>query len=152
PELVVVRGSRCPAAGPVPVPEAAVHQNDLLVPWQDDIRASGKTGIVEAEAEAHLMKQGPNPRLGLGILALDPRHSFASFFLRHDVRHCNLHGFGNGREERGRGTRHISRPRPGLDPFPFPSDAKPRPYPSPPFARGMNTVADNPNTPATRCI
>ena len=58
----------------MPVPEAAVDEDDGLVFAQDDIGLAGKVLAMEAEAVAGAVEHGTDEQFGLGILALDRGH------------------------------------------------------------------------------
>lgn len=73
-----VRGRLFPSeAAIVLMPEAAMHEDDLLQPGEHKIRSSGKIGAVEAEPVAHRVRKPPNGELGLGVLLSDSPHVFA---------------------------------------------------------------------------
>src|SRR5213593_4195665 len=58
----------------MPVPEAAVDENDGFVFGQDDIGTAGKIPGVKAETETEPVEQGANAHFGGGVLAANAAH------------------------------------------------------------------------------
>ncbi len=61
-------------AADVPVPEAAMHQDDGAIPQEDDVRPAGEPADVEAEAQAVAMERGADEALARGVMAADGGH------------------------------------------------------------------------------
>ena len=64
----------------MPMPEAAVHENRLLVLWQHDVGATGQFFPVQAETVTHRVKQPPYDQFRSCIFALDRLHNAAALF------------------------------------------------------------------------
>lgn len=62
-----------PAAA-VPVPEAAMNENNSLVPRQNYVRPPGQAFPVQPEPVAHPVQQRSNNHFRLGVLAPDTAH------------------------------------------------------------------------------
>lgn len=71
PETSASRGCRGEATAGVPVPEAAVHEDDRTALRQDDVRATGQVAAVEGEAQSGSMQSGSDKQLGLRVLPPD---------------------------------------------------------------------------------
>lgn len=54
--------------------EAAVDEDDGFVFEEDDVGAAGEVFGVEAEAVAHVVKEGADEELGFGVFGFDPTH------------------------------------------------------------------------------
>jgi hypothetical protein len=60
------------------MPEAAVHENDLPLCDERQIRATRNIATMKAESEAKSVRHPTNGQLGACILAPDTRHQRAS--------------------------------------------------------------------------
>lgn len=67
------------------MPEAAVDENDFLVPWQDQIGLSGQVFPVQAKPVAHSVNERPDDHFRLGVFAPDAGHVVGASFGRMDV-------------------------------------------------------------------
>lgn len=73
----------------MPMPEAAVHQNDNAVTWKHDVGPSRKVLSVEGVAQSGSMQKAPDGELGNGVLATDPGHHLAARRAIYDVSHVS---------------------------------------------------------------
>ena len=87
PEWGVALGHYKVLATFVPVPEAAVDEDDGAVLAQHYVGGAGQALDIYAVAVAVGMQVTAHNQLGLGVLALDARHAPVSLFLCHLVRH-----------------------------------------------------------------
>jgi len=87
PELCPGLGKSEVAASFMPVPEAAVYQDDSLVPGEDNIWLAGKLTDMQPEPESILMKATPDQEFGSGILAPYTGHVVAPLAGRMYIRH-----------------------------------------------------------------
>lgn len=69
------------------MPEAAVNENNLLVPRENDVRRTRQISSMEPKAVAHSVKHASDLLLGLGILVLDPGHNPGPLSLGENIRH-----------------------------------------------------------------
>ena len=71
------------------MPETAMDKNGSLVPWQNNIRFSGKLRGMQPVAEPGGVQKPSDDQFGLGILSPDPSHHPRSRclinYIRHDV-------------------------------------------------------------------
>ena len=87
PELAVALGQHEVLTAFVPVPEAAVDEDDCLVFAQHYVGGAGQALDIYAVAVAVGMQVAAHNQLGLGVLALDACHAPVPLFFRHSVRH-----------------------------------------------------------------
>jgi len=85
PERPVRGRHRGVSTASVPMPEAAMHEHHRVVLWQNYVRAPGKIGSVQPEAESVPVKVAPHGLLGLRVTTTDGRHYPAAHVLRNDV-------------------------------------------------------------------
>ena len=71
----------------VPVPKASVNEDDRFVFGQHDVGLAGKFFVADAEAQSFCKQKFPNQYLGLGVLAMDCRHTAAPLLWCHRVGH-----------------------------------------------------------------
>jgi hypothetical protein len=71
----------------MPVPEAAVHENDLSSARKHEVRGARQAADVESVPEAERVDESPNDHLGFRILAPDARHIEPSLGGGEDVHH-----------------------------------------------------------------
>ena len=69
----------------MPVPKASVHEDDLTMPFEDQIWSSGQNAIVQQISKSKLIYSSPNEQLWSGIFAFDERHPLASLALGEGV-------------------------------------------------------------------
>lgn len=74
----------------MPVPKAAMNEDDSPKFRENDVRLTWQTGNVQSEAEARSVKQAAQHQLGFRVLAPDARHVPAAMFFRNPVRHASL--------------------------------------------------------------
>ena len=70
----------------VPMPEAAVHEDDGLVLWKDDVRGSGKVAGVKTEAQTRGVQVAADSDFGRGILPAHALHQGGSLLQDHEGR------------------------------------------------------------------
>ena len=87
PERGVALGHYKVTAAFVPVPEAAVDEDDGAVLAQHYVGGAGQALDIYAVAVAVGMQVAAHNQLGLGVLALDARHALVPLFFCHSVRH-----------------------------------------------------------------
>ena len=87
PERGVALGHYKVTAAFVPVPEAAVDEDDGAVLAQHYVGGAGQALDIYAVAVAVGMQVVAHNQLGLGILSLDARHALVPLFFSHPVRH-----------------------------------------------------------------
>lgn len=58
----------------VQVPEAAMHEDHFLSPWEHEIGRARKIAPVQPVPVSHAMHQSANIHLGLGVLCADAAH------------------------------------------------------------------------------
>jgi hypothetical protein len=58
----------------MPVPEAAVDENDCLEPGEDEVRLARKVGHVQTVSESKRVEAAAQQHFGLRVLAPDARH------------------------------------------------------------------------------
>ena len=87
PEWGVALGHYKVTAAFVPVPEAAVDEDDGAVLAQHYVGGAGQALDIYAVAVAMGMQVTAHNHLGLGVLALDARHTLVPLFLSHPVCH-----------------------------------------------------------------
>ena len=71
PEIGPRPGKTEVAAAGVPMPEAAMHQDNGLPFWKDDVWLAGQILAVELKPKAKRVQVSANDNFGLGIAALD---------------------------------------------------------------------------------
>ena len=71
----------------MPVPEAAVDEDDRAVFGEDDIRAPWQIASVEAIAEPERKETSPDHVLRLGVLSSNPGHAVAALARGQDIGH-----------------------------------------------------------------
>ena len=96
PERGVALGHYKVTAAFVPVPEAAVDEDDGAVLAQHYVGGAGQALDIYAVAVAVGMQVTAHNLLGLGVLALDARHALVPLFFCHSVRHVAKILFSNG--------------------------------------------------------
>ena len=69
------------------VPEAAVHEYNLLVFGQHDVRPAGQIIAMQPEPKAALVQKRAHDLFGLRVLGTDLRHYAAALFGRESVGH-----------------------------------------------------------------
>jgi hypothetical protein len=74
PPRTIRRRQRALRPADVPVPEAAVHEDDRAMTRQDDVGAAGKPADMEAKAHAVAMERGADQALGRGVMTADCGH------------------------------------------------------------------------------
>jgi hypothetical protein len=74
PEFAACGGHGGFAAIRVPVPEAAVDENDEPARAQHDVRLSGQSGAVETKAQSHGVEEPAHDQFRCRVLAADARH------------------------------------------------------------------------------
>ena len=87
PERGVALGHYKVTAAFVPVPEAAVDEDDGAVLAQHYVGGAGQALDIYAVAVAMGMQVATHNQLGLGVLALDACHAPMPLFLSHSVCH-----------------------------------------------------------------
>ena len=88
PERGVALGHYKVTAAFVPVPEAAVDEDDGAVFAQHYVGGAGQMLDVYAVAVAMGMQVTAHNQLRFGVLALDARHALVPLFFRHPVCHA----------------------------------------------------------------
>lgn len=58
----------------MPVPKAAVHEDHLAVPLEDNIWIAGQAAVVKPVAIAHPVQHAAYDELGLGVFPADAGH------------------------------------------------------------------------------
>ena len=71
----------------VPVPKAAVNENDSLVFRKNDIRLSRQVFTMQPKAEAIRKQEATHQDFGLGVFASYMRHTFPSLLFRQYICH-----------------------------------------------------------------
>lgn len=69
------------------MPEAAMYQNNSLVPREYQIRPAGQSATVQAKPQAGCMQPPPQQQLRPGVTAADAAHVQTALFGREDVCH-----------------------------------------------------------------
>ena len=80
PELHVGLRRGCRLAPLMPMPEAAVHEDDRVPLWKHDVRMSWQFGRMEAEAESQSMKMASHDHFGFCVLRPNPAHRVTALF------------------------------------------------------------------------
>jgi hypothetical protein len=70
---------RQPAAFRMPMPEAAVNEDNFLPSRKNDVRPAGKIPTVQAVTETEPPEEPSDPPFRFGVLGPDPAHPLASF-------------------------------------------------------------------------
>lgn len=60
------------------MPETPVDKDDLASAAKDQVRATGKALIMEAEAESHRVNEATHRHLRFGVLAPNPAHTLGA--------------------------------------------------------------------------
>ncbi len=80
PELHVGLRRACRLAPLVPMPEAAVHEDDRVPLWKHDVRMSRQFGRMEAKAEAQCVKMTSHDHFRFCVLRPNPAHRVTALF------------------------------------------------------------------------
>ena len=88
PERGVALGHYKVLASFVPVPEAAVDEDDGAVLAQHYVGGAGQALDIYAVAVAMGVQVTAHDQLGLGVLALDARHALVPLFFSHLICHA----------------------------------------------------------------
>lgn len=80
PEVHVALGLGQSVAAAMPVPEAAMHEDDLVSARKHQVRRAGQTAHVQPKPEAQRVQRPTNDNLRLCVLATDARHERAASF------------------------------------------------------------------------
>lgn len=65
---------RCIEAAFVPVPEAAIDEDDEAVTWQDEVGCTGKVLAMQPEPVSAGMKELPEEKLRFGVFPANATH------------------------------------------------------------------------------
>ena len=71
----------------MPVPEAAVDEDDFPAAGKDEIRLARQVLAVQPEAVAHAVDEAADQQLDLAVLGADAAHQLAALLLRYCVGH-----------------------------------------------------------------
>ena len=85
PELHVGFRGACRLAPLVPMPEAAVHEDDRVPFGKHDIRVSRQLGRMEAVAKTQCVQMASHKHLRLRVLRTNPAHDFAALLGRDGI-------------------------------------------------------------------
>ena len=85
PELNVGLRRACRLAPLVPMPEAAVHEDDRMPLRKHDVGMAGQFGGLKAVAESQGVKVAAHKHLRLRVLRPNPAHDFAPLLWRYGV-------------------------------------------------------------------
>lgn len=88
PELAIALGQHEVLTAFVPVPKAAVNEDDCLVFAQYYVGGAGQAFDIYAVAVAMGTEVTAHNQLGLGVLALDARHALVPLLCGHSVCHA----------------------------------------------------------------
>lgn len=80
PELRAGLRHGCIGASFMPVPEAAMNEDDSPVFWENDVRLTRQARNMQPETEARSVKQAAQHQLGFRVLAPDAGHVPAAMF------------------------------------------------------------------------
>lgn len=69
----------------MPVPEAAIYQDDLTIPGKHDVRPAWEALDVEAETEPHPVQQTPDKQFWLCVRSMNAGHQPAAALWREPV-------------------------------------------------------------------
>lgn len=99
PELGVCCGRNPSVFAPVDMPEASVHEDELLSAGENDVRPARQIAPMQAKAEPHSVNDRSHQELRCGVLSLDRRHVPAALFFGQDI-HRLLRGLRYPRRNR----------------------------------------------------